>query len=80
MEATHWLHHVRPDSLMTVNIGGSTLYSVPLRLLSYLFIPAVVFTAGADAVSVPFFLNPTSVSRFLSKLLEAGVDSSPCSS
>ena len=70
VETTHWLHHVMPNSLATVTIGGSTLYLVPLRLLSYLFIPAVTFTAAADAVSVPFFLKPTSTSRFLSKLLK----------
>ena len=80
VEATHWPHQVMPSSLATVTVGGSTLYLVPLRLLSFLFIPAVTFTAAADAVSIPFFLMPTSTSRFLSKRLDGGMDNSPCSS
>ena len=61
VEATHWLHLVMPTSLPTVMIGGVTLYLVPMRLLSFLFIPAVLFTSTADDTSLPFFCLPISI-------------------
>ena len=78
VEATHWLHLVMPTSLATVVVGGVTFYLVPLRLLSFLFVPAVHFTAAADAVSLPFFCLPLSISRFLVRLLNGGMDGSQC--
>ena len=78
MEATHWLHQVMPTSLATVVIGGVTLYLVPMRLLSFLVIPAVLCTADADTVSLPLFCLPISISRFLVRLLDSGMDDSPC--
>ena len=55
--------------LPTVTVGGVTFYLVTLRLLIFLFIHAVEFMAAADAVSLPFFMLPISISRFLVKLL-----------
>ena len=78
VEATHWLHLVMPTALATVVVDGMTFYLVPMRLLSYLFIPAVHFTAAADAVSLPLFCLPTSISRFLLRLLNSGMERSPC--
>ena len=62
VKADHWLILVMPNALRTVNVAGTTFYLVPMRLLNFLFVPAVLFTAAADAVSIPFFILPITIS------------------
>ena len=49
-----------------------------MRLLSFLFIPAVHFTAEAHAMSLPLFCLPISISRFFVRLLNGGMEETPC--
>ena len=51
---------------------------MPLRLLNFLFVPAVLFTAAADAVPIPFFILPIAISALLVEMLNGGISCAIC--
>ena len=80
VNADHWLILVMPNALRTVDVAGTTFYLVPMSLLNFLFVTAVLFTAAADAVSIPFFILPITVSGLLVlvEMINGGMSDAVC--
>ena len=79
VKADHWLILVMPNALRTVDVAGTTFYLVPMRLLNFLFVPAVLFTAAADdAVFIPFFILPITISGLLVEMINGGMSDAVC--
>ena len=76
IHSDHWLNSVMPGSLTPTTSPSTFLAS--MRLIIYLFLPSLSFTAALDAASLPFFPLPDFISRFLHELLTSGMASTPC--